>query len=368
MSKAGPARNSLHKVAAIRASALIPMLNFATSSGDAASQSMSRHGFDHSLLNDPYRVVSLAHYVGLFEDLSKETGEPNLGLKLGMRIRPADMGPMGVLFSLSPTMRDGFGRLCTYVRALQGGTYSSFFDVADNMIWTYRLADMGLWPRRQDAEYTMAAVCQLVRSCFAADWRPVEVHFEHEEEADKALLHRVFRAPVLYGQTANRFVVAREDANRIFRSEDGGLVAILERHIADLMGETPDIAEETLSERVRALVAMNLGQRAVDLASVARELGMSPRSLQRQLLAEGTSMRDVIRSHRVQLASRQLGQKRARIAEVAESLGYADGTVLWRAYKKWTGEGPKAGRLRENASDLPEAAPVQGKQEPPDAV
>lgn len=331
-----------HKVAAIRASALAPLIDFIAQTGIDPSDFLARNGLPPGSIADPYSVFPLAQYVGLFETASRTLKERELGLKLGMRIRPADMGPMGVLFSLSPTIMEGFTRLCRYVKALQGATHSSLSDVDENLVWSYRIANMSLWPRRQDAEYTLAAVCQLVRSCFASDWRPIEVHFEHGEEADAALLNRIFRAPIRYCQSGNRFVMRRDEATRVFRTEDRGLVTILEHHIADLIGETATTAAESLVDQVETLIGLNIGQKAINLDSIARELKMAPRSLQRRLMDEGTSLRELVRTHRLQLASRHLQERGARVSKVADVVGYADGTVFWRAFRRWTGEEPSA--------------------------
>lgn len=337
---------SLQRGAVIRASALTPLFeHLAQSEGDVADF-LSRHGLARTILSDPYSVLPLAHYVRLFEKAAQELNEPNLGVRLGLKIRPADMGPMGVLFSLSPTVKVGFDRLSSNVKALQGGTQSSLFEVGEDLIWSYRISDLSLWPRRQDAEYTMVSNCQLVRSCFAADWRPVEVHFEHGEEADPALLQRIFRAPVLFRQSGNRFIMRRDDSDRVFRTENRGLTNILEHHIADLIGEAND--DDTITDQVRALIGLYLGQRPVTLPVLARDLRMSPRNLQRRLTEEGASLRDLLAQHRQQMAKVYLSQKGARVSEVARALGYADETAFWRAFRNWTGEEPSA--FRRNAS------------------
>lgn len=328
--------------ALIRASALAPLFTHLSQYKMDIAEFLGRHGLIQGMMTDPYSKLPLAQYVRLFESAANDLKEPNLGIKLGLKIRPADVGPMGVLFSLSPTVRVGFERLSTYVKALQGGTQSTLFEVGEDLVWSYRIADATLWPRRQDAEYTLVANCQLVRSCFAQDWRPVEVHFEHAEEGDAALLQRVFRTPVLFRQSGNRFVIRRDDASRTYRTEDRGLTTILERHIADLIGQ--EYAEETIGEQVRALIGLYLGQKPITIETLASDLRMSSRNLQRRLAEENTSLRDLLTQHRQQMAQVYLSQKGARVSEVASALGYSDETAFWRAFRRWTGVEPSAFR------------------------
>ncbi|RTR18616.1 AraC family transcriptional regulator [Azospirillum griseum] len=347
--------------AVIRASALAPLFEHLAQSGGDVAHFLTKHGLTRAILSDPYSVVPLAHYIRLFESAAHGLNEPNLGVRLGLKLRPADMGPMGVLFSLSPTLKVGFERLSRNVKALQGGTQSSLFEMGEDLVWSYRITDLTLWPRRQDAEFTMVSNCQLVRSCFASDWRPVEVHFEHGEEGDTSLLQRVFRAPVLFRQSGNRFVMRRTDSERVFRTEDRGLTTILEHHIADLIGEANE--DDTITDRVRALIGLYLGQKPVTLPVLARDLRMSPRNLQRRLTEEGTSLRELLAHHRQQMAKVYLSQKGARVTDVANALGYADETAFWRAFRNWTGEEPSAFRrhaalIGDHKPDTPDDPPT----------
>lgn len=329
----------------IRAAALAPLLAFASASDLQFAAEFSSNALSSDRLSDPYAFVPLARYVETFEAMAHKLSAPDLGLRVGMHIRPADLGPMGVLFSMSPSLRAGFARLSSHVRTLQGGTQSSLFEVGGDLVWTYRIADMSIWPRRQDAEYTLAAVCQLARSSFSARWAPLEVHLEHAAGIDPQLLQRVFRAPVLFGQSANRLIIEGDAADRIYRSEDPGLARILERHIADLTQAAP--LSGGLVEEVHQMIALFLGQRPITLSVIAAELRMSPRSLQRHLAEQGTSLRALLRDHRQELAVLKLRSGGLQVSQVAAALGYADGTVFWRAYRNWTGDQPSKARLAD---------------------
>lgn len=61
-------------------------------------------------------------------------------------------------------------------------------------MWRYRIADEGIWPRRQDAEYSVSSMCHMLRIVCGAQWAPVEVHFEHIAPADIKPYQRMFRA------------------------------------------------------------------------------------------------------------------------------------------------------------------------------
>lgn len=306
---------------------------------------MAGQGIFRGELVDPYSTVPIDGYLATFEQAADLVGDPSLGARLGIGLKPADIGPMGMLFAMAPTIRRAFERLSRFVSAFQGATSSEVTEKGDMLVWSYGISDPALWPRRQDSEYTLAATCHLVRQCFVSGWNPVEVHFEHPAPADLAPLRRIFQAPLRFGQSANRVIFDAAEADRVHHQEDPALVEMLQRHIADLSGDLGRPA--SWSERVWSLLGIHLGFKDVTTASLARELGTAPRTLQRRLAEEGVSLRELLRRYRItKAASFERTDERNR-SRLAHALGYADSTSLWRARRTWTADvavPPKAAR------------------------
>ncbi|SIQ30472.1 AraC-type DNA-binding protein [Rhizobium sp. RU35A] len=326
-------------VAFIRVAAITPLIHQFDKRQEKARVLLARHRLSQSQLEDPYAVIPLQRFIAFFEDAAHALEDPYFGAKLGSVFKPADIGPLGMLFSLSPTIKDAFERIARFVNSLQNSTSSSFVEDGDACVWTYRIADQSIWPRRQDAEYSLAASCQLVRSNFSSAWKPEEVHFEHDAPADPEVLRRIFRAPVLFRQSSNRMIMRTDDITRVYRSDNKELAAILERHILDLIGET-DVGS-SLTSKVTTLIEHYLGRRPITIGFLSEELGMNARTLQRQLEREGTSVRTITQAYRRQLAANLLAAgKKTSVAEIAQTLGYADSAVFGRAFKGWTGHAP----------------------------
>jgi AraC-like DNA-binding protein len=98
--------------------------------------------------------------------------------------------------------------------------------------------------------------------------------------------------------------------------------------------------------QVRAAIERELiitGHPNID--GVARSLATSPRTLQRRLLGENTSFRDVVEEVRAELARGYLDQQLA-LHDVASRLGYAEVSAFLRAFKRWTGMTPTQFRAR----------------------
>ena len=69
-------------------------------------------------------------------------------------------------------------------------------------------------------------------------------------------------------------------------------------------------------------------------------IGMSPRTLQRQLAEEERSFSRLLQSVRFRVAQRLLRDSSMPLTEIASRLSYADLPNFIRAFKRWTGVGP----------------------------
>jgi AraC-like DNA-binding protein/transposase len=210
--------------------------------------------------------------------------------------------------------------------------------------FAYRIANGNIWPRRQDAEFSLASVTRVISDNFASQFTPLEVHFEHPAPEYPQPLERLFRAPVRYLQPINHLIIARPDALRLIRHEDQGLLATLERQVRDLIGEATPVLDTTSA--ARAVIDANLGISAITLDRVAAVLHLGPRTLQRRLAAEGTSLLALLDEVRHARAVRLLSQPGARVGLVAQALGHIDPTAFRRAWRGWTGKAPS--NLRRN--------------------
>lgn len=88
------------------------------------------------------------------------------------------------------------------------------------------------------------------------------------------------------------------------------------------------------------------GGRNPGLATVARELGLSERSLSRSLAGENTSYRRLLDQSRYQMAQELLCHSTLPIADIANRVGYTDPANFNRAFRRWSGQSP--GEVRRN--------------------
>ena len=104
------------------------------------------------------------------------------------------------------------------------------------------------------------------------------------------------------------------------------------------------------SRRLRSLIAdlAQGGQPSIERA--AAQLGLSIRTLQRQLEREGLTYSKLVESTRYEMARRLLGDPTLSVAEVSTKLGYRSPSNFSRAFARWDGASPKEYRTAAAAS------------------
>lgn len=106
--------------------------------------------------------------------------------------------------------------------------------------------------------------------------------------------------------------------------------------------------EQSLAERTAWLVAGSPSKRWTAEA-IGRELGVGASTLRRKLGEEGTSLRRVMATARMQLAHAMLARGEGNITDAASVAGYASRSHFLRRFRSVYGASPADVRLRESA-------------------
>jgi AraC-like DNA-binding protein len=155
------------------------------------------------------------------------------------------------------------------------------------------------------------------------------------------LAREIFGCQVHYDQSWAGFSVARAALELPIKLADQAAfqeaAEICQRELERLA------ANETLAARVRRLL-LEKQHGFPTLNVTARMLHMTPRTLHRRLVAEGSSYREQLEAVRHTLALEHVKSGRFSMDEIAYRLGYTDLANFRRAFKRWESMPPSAYR------------------------
>jgi AraC-like DNA-binding protein len=138
---------------------------------------------------------------------------------------------------------------------------------------------------------------------------------------------------VRFQQPFNGVILRPSDLDAPLKSADTQMARMMERHATDLIAR--DAVPHSIADQVRDLVTRRLAHEKLIVADIAKDLGLSHRSLQRHLAEAGTSVRQIVREERQRSVEGLLERDGLTNAAIARAVGYADATVLWRATRNW---------------------------------
>jgi len=286
------------------------------------------------------RTVSLASFVAITEETALKAGDCTLGWALGVRYELAQLGPINDALQSARTLGAALRVLVDFFGLMQEASELSMSSDDGSITLGYRILDPDIWPRHQDAIFTLGILAQLLRQTPGAWLAQAQMGVESDDERQVAQLAQRSGIPCTAGCDANwlRFPAAWAELpfDRASTHCPGDL-GRLKRLLVQRRRDT------SIEERVRALVYRQLGDRPVCQQQIARLLGMSSRTLRRHLAASATSFQQLVDDCRLRQAAHELRVRRhLSIAQTALRLGYSEHSTFTRAFSRWSGMPPQS--------------------------
>jgi AraC-like DNA-binding protein len=174
-------------------------------------------------------------------------------------------------------------------------------------------------PTRQAIELAVGVLGRHSSALLGNHWKPRAVHFAHPGPADLTFHRRFFGCPLEFGSDFNGFVCAAADLDYPNPAAAPEMVRYAES-LAKPLNVTG--ADPTALEPRKAIYLL-LPLEQATIEPVARHLGLSVRTMQRQLRLAKTSFSDAVNEVRRELAVRYMSNLRYPIGRVAVLLGFA---------------------------------------------
>ncbi|WP_332812386.1 helix-turn-helix transcriptional regulator [Sphingomonas sp.] len=115
-------------------------------------------------------------------------------------------------------------------------------------------------------------------------------------------------------------------------------------HARQLLEAVMSPADRTAAQDVSQLIQLLLPSGRATIQGCAAALGVTVRTLQRMLDAEGTSFSMLLNQARMQLATQFLSNPRLRVTDIADMLGYGSIGAFTRWHSAAFGRTPRQSR------------------------
>jgi AraC-like DNA-binding protein len=295
--------------------------------------------------------LDLDTIAGLFDYLARRT-PPGFAIRAGHTSKVRNYGIVGFATMSMPTLRAAFEH------------WSRYYLVSGDPIITSISEQGDQWRMHFEPRCLMSAEAQ--RFCMETSLAALEPVIEELTDIPAATLGIDFSSNrpwknryygvfgtrnIRFGQKSTTYYGRRSDLDRPIPSGDSAVSDMFLRQCDEFLAVLTNT--RSISERLEDLMRASIGS-IPSLDEMAAALGVSRRSIQRELRSEGIGYTQLVKQYRIRHAKLLLREKRPNIKAIAYMLGFKDVGSFRRAFLSWTGESAGAwqsasGRVRSSA-------------------
>lgn len=325
----------------IRGTALLGYPELVAEIGGDPVALLDAAGIPLASVADPEAYMGYRALIVAVELAAMITGTPDFGRRLALRQGVHILGPVGAAARTAPTVAAAIDSINRYM-AVYSPAIVTTVDPTDDDRYSrleFRIALSPLPDHRQTIELSLGVALQILRLLIGQDFRPATVHMPHDPQTPEADYRHYFGGPPRFAEPFAGFTFRSEYlARRV--SADGDVHRAVRAYLDTVV--PPGMPDTT--ETVRTLIRHLLPTGGLQLALVARQLSMHPRTLHRRLAQRSTSFDALVDDVRRERANELLRDTDMPMGQLAGALGYSEQSVFTRACQRWFGCTPSEQR------------------------
>lgn len=327
----------------VAGSYLQPLLEAAAARGVTAAALESAAGMAPGALQPLPESLPADDYVRLLDIGAGLAADPHFGLHVGERVKLGTYSVYGLILLSCRDFGQAFDQTMRYEQ-LAHDLGRSTLTVAGGVAHYTWHSNYG--PAQRHLADSVFAGIRVFGNWLAGTTLPAaQLTLMHDGGAPEARdeYMRVLGAMPIFGAAAN---VASFDAALLaypVPNADVSLYPVLQQHAEQLLRQRAQ-PDNSIAQQVHAAIVRNLAHGQVRLASIAEELKLSPRTLQRKLSEAGATFQQILDQARFALAKDYLRQPELSLVDIAFLLGYQEQSAFNHAFKEWAGVNPGAYR------------------------
>ena len=289
---------------------------------------LARAGLRRTDLADPDAMIPCVALDQVLRGACEEQRVPNLGARLAA-VTPIGAFPLlDYLVLTTNTVEEALEQVSRYFHIVAA---PCTLTVVSDQDWVRLVVSPG--SNVFIAQYETSIAIHRLRAETNNALRVTYVSLMREPE-DLRDLERLLGCSVQAPSTWSGVEFPRETLQTPLRRRDPALRGVLEGHAATV-APLSKRANVSIVDTVRDRVASQLGRGVPDIDTVARQLAMATRTLQRRLAAEGVSYQQVVDLARRDAAELLLADASLAVSHIGYLLGFSEASAFHRAFKRW---------------------------------
>jgi AraC-like DNA-binding protein len=341
----------------IRVAALTGYLQTMAALGADPLPLLKETGLSKKSLSKPEAMVSALAALRLLDRSADVTGCRTFGLRMSPNRGLADFGVTSLLLEHEANLGQALLAYSKYRILINPTSMVHFEDIGDAVLIRQNFTLVEAQLSQQAIDLALAALVRLAFLVSGDDWQPEMVCFTAEAPPPNELpiYRRIFQCRVEFNAECNGIVIASRDLDRPCLRADSGLA----EHARKLIEATMQSETAALSQQVLQAILLLMPSGHATIQACSDLLGVTVRTLQRALDADGTCFTSMLNDARIRMAAQYLANPSTRITDIAGMLGYRSTGAFTRWHQKNVGTSPA--RRRRSATSTRRADVITGR-------
>ncbi|NRB38550.1 MAG: AraC family transcriptional regulator [Pseudomonadales bacterium] len=319
------------------------LLQYAEQQGIDSNTLLSDAQIDPAILATSNAYISTLQYQQLVQAAVERLQDPAMALKVGQRQHLATHGALGYAIMSSNNLEQALQLVQRFIRTRNRLIRFNFFIEGDQAVTQLEIKHPVDALYQHCVELAFSSMISICYSLTETTQQPCEIKLNYAQpdhhQAYQALLHTrpVFSA----GVNELRFPMHWFEGLNLLGN--ASFAQLAQQQCEELL--TVLLDQPSLSAQVKTLLTHSPGFMPSQ-EDIAKHLGLSTRSLSRQLAAQGDSFQKLLNQCREELAKQHLANNEISIEDIAYLLAYESPPNFSRAFKRWCGLTPQQYRLQ----------------------
>jgi len=314
---------------------------------------LSKAGLTVEQTNDRSMRLTARSQIRLLKLAADALRDDLLGFHLARDYDLREIGMLYYVLASSDNLNEALQRVVRYSGIANEGVAlecrsAKQAAIAFNYVGLERQSD------RHHIEFWLVSVIRLCRQLTNRRLVPSRIRVIHHRQKTPAELRSFLGCEIEFVSRVDEIVFPEAVKFLTISSADPYLNDLLLKYCEEALDHR-GAKRTTLRSRVENAMAPLLPHGKATAVEIARQIGMSHRTLARKLSSEGLTFSEISDELKANLAKQYLRNGDLPISQVAWLLGYREISAFTHAFKRWTGMSPRQLRAHGNVM------PIDGK-------
>jgi AraC-like DNA-binding protein len=301
---------------------------------------LTAFGLTLAQFDEPENMLAYDDRSRLLSRCAEATRCPHFGLLVGQRAGLSSFGLIGFLMQSAPDVRAALEVALEHFQLHNPNATVELHEQDGFVYFGHTILRPDQVGREQVVDMSAAIMFNVLRMLCGHGEQPSEVRLARKRPSDIRPYQRFFQTRLVFDASDTGLAAPARWLDRPLATADPLLHLMMRQRVAELVAQ----AGEDVVSRLRRRLPGLLAARGASVKAAARNLGVSVRTLNRRLAAEGTSFVALRDEARYAMARQLLHGTAMQVGEIAEQLGYANTGALTAAFRRWSGRAPSEWR------------------------